>query len=211
MLRKYVKSLVPPPVRFALRELALEVRLARLHRAASRKARRYRVDGELLKVNLASGFHPKPGCDQRGPVRVHRRSAPRLAQAAAFSGQLRALHLCRAFFRASRISERGRDNRLGSRGRRHGVPGVAISAGVQTGAGAGWRAGHRRPGRGRDDRRVQSTGTKRPLRWSSGGDPSGATPRCTGSIISFARDANTSTPTMKKRWRRCFDHPCSAT
>jgi predicted SAM-dependent methyltransferase len=61
MLRKYVRSLVPPPVRFALRQLALEVRLARLHQASSQKARRYRVDGDLLKVNLASGLRPKPG------------------------------------------------------------------------------------------------------------------------------------------------------
>lgn len=60
-MREFVKSRVPPPVRYALRQLALEVRIARLHRASSRKARQFRPNGELLSLNLASGFHPKPG------------------------------------------------------------------------------------------------------------------------------------------------------
>jgi predicted SAM-dependent methyltransferase len=61
MLRKMVTSRVPPPLRFALRQLALEVRIARLHRASSSQARRYRGNGDLPRLNLASGYHPKPG------------------------------------------------------------------------------------------------------------------------------------------------------
>jgi predicted SAM-dependent methyltransferase len=60
-MRALVTSRVPPPVRFALRQLALELRIARIHRASSRKARRLGADGVLISVNMASGFHPKRG------------------------------------------------------------------------------------------------------------------------------------------------------
>ena len=60
-MREFVKSQVPPSVRYALRQLALEVRIARLHRASCRKARQFRPNGGLLSVNLACGCHPKPG------------------------------------------------------------------------------------------------------------------------------------------------------
>src|SRR4051812_9558433 len=61
MLRSLVKSAIPPPMRFALRQLALEVKIARLHKTYSQKARRYRADHGALKVNLASGARPKAG------------------------------------------------------------------------------------------------------------------------------------------------------
>ncbi|HEY7289538.1 MAG TPA: hypothetical protein VH583_06840 [Vicinamibacterales bacterium] len=48
-------------MRYALRQLALEIRIARLHRASCRKARAYRSNGTPLSVNLASGFNPKAG------------------------------------------------------------------------------------------------------------------------------------------------------
>jgi predicted SAM-dependent methyltransferase len=60
-MREFVKSRVPLSVRYALRHLALEIRIDRLHRASCRKARRFRPNGELLSMNLACGFHPKPG------------------------------------------------------------------------------------------------------------------------------------------------------
>jgi predicted SAM-dependent methyltransferase len=61
MLRQQVKSLVPPPLRYALRQLAQEVQIARLHRTSSRKARRLYADAGPLSLNLASGHHPKQG------------------------------------------------------------------------------------------------------------------------------------------------------
>ena len=107
MLRKYVRLLVPPPVRFALRQLALEVRLARLHRASSRKARRYRVNGDLLKGGiLASGLHPKPGWINVDLFESTADFCTSTLPTAALPGRLGALHLRRALFRASRISER---------------------------------------------------------------------------------------------------------
>src|SRR5262245_5055226 len=60
-MREFTKSQVPAPLRYALRQLALEIRIARRHRASCRKARQYGPNGTLLSINLASGFHPKRG------------------------------------------------------------------------------------------------------------------------------------------------------
>jgi len=61
MLRASVKSLVPPPLRYAIRQLVTEFEIARLHRASSKKARRAYADAGPLSLNLASGHHPKSG------------------------------------------------------------------------------------------------------------------------------------------------------
>jgi len=60
-VRAFLRSLVPPPVRFALRQLGLELRIARLHRKSSREVRRRQSTFPLPSVNFASGHHPKPG------------------------------------------------------------------------------------------------------------------------------------------------------
>jgi predicted SAM-dependent methyltransferase len=61
MLKQFVKPRVPAPLWFALRQLALELQIARLHRASSRKARALRAPADGFRLNLASGHQPKPG------------------------------------------------------------------------------------------------------------------------------------------------------
>jgi predicted SAM-dependent methyltransferase len=60
MWRKAAKALLPGPIWFALRQLALEVRIARLHRRGVRQAGRLRTAG-TLRLNLGSGDIPKEG------------------------------------------------------------------------------------------------------------------------------------------------------
>jgi predicted SAM-dependent methyltransferase len=58
--RRLVKSWLSPNVRRAVRNLQLEWRIQRLHRAGVHAARRF-AGQRGLKLNLASGYHPKPG------------------------------------------------------------------------------------------------------------------------------------------------------
>lgn len=61
MWKRLIKSRVPEPVWFALRETVSELRIARVHRAGCRIARRLSTRAEGVKLNLGSGLHPKPG------------------------------------------------------------------------------------------------------------------------------------------------------
>src|SRR2546429_551580 len=71
MWKKFVKARIPGPLLFAIRQLVLEVHVARLHRRGTRQAARLRNDETLLRLNLASGHLPKQGwinVDLFGPV-----------------------------------------------------------------------------------------------------------------------------------------------
>jgi predicted SAM-dependent methyltransferase len=59
-LAPFAKSRVAPPLWFAIRQLAAECHVERLHRQGCRQARRLQTTGPV-RLNLASGFHPKPG------------------------------------------------------------------------------------------------------------------------------------------------------
>jgi predicted SAM-dependent methyltransferase len=61
MFRRLVRARLSRSLRFALRQAALELRVQRLHRASCRDARRLERGGDPLRLNLASGHHPKPG------------------------------------------------------------------------------------------------------------------------------------------------------
>jgi predicted SAM-dependent methyltransferase len=59
-LTRFVKSQLSPGVLRALRDLRFELHIQRLHRAGTSAARRF--NGQRgLKLNLGSGYHPKPG------------------------------------------------------------------------------------------------------------------------------------------------------
>ena len=57
----WLRTRIPAPVRFALRQLLVEIRVARLHRAGVRDAARFAAADRPLRLNLASGHHPKAG------------------------------------------------------------------------------------------------------------------------------------------------------
>src|SRR3954470_4923361 len=69
--KAFVKRRLPGPLLFALRQTAEEVHVARLHRAAVRKAARLRTCHQPLRLNLACGYRPKEGwvnIDLFGPI-----------------------------------------------------------------------------------------------------------------------------------------------
>jgi predicted SAM-dependent methyltransferase len=71
MWRKAAKALLPGPIWVALRQVALEVQVARLHRRGVRQAARLRTADTLLRLNLGSGNVPKEAwinVDLFGPV-----------------------------------------------------------------------------------------------------------------------------------------------
>ena len=71
MWKSFIKSRIPGPVWFGLQQLALEIRVARLHRDGVRNAARLASRDTPLRLNLASGRVPKPGwinVDLFGPV-----------------------------------------------------------------------------------------------------------------------------------------------
>ena len=61
MWKKAAKRLLPGPIWFAVRQVALEVQIARLHRRGVRRAARLRTADPLLRLNLGSGDLPKEG------------------------------------------------------------------------------------------------------------------------------------------------------
>jgi predicted SAM-dependent methyltransferase len=70
-VKAFLKARLPRPLWFALRQLTLEIHIARLHRVGVREAARLRRGGGLLRLNLASGHVPKDGwvnVDLFGPV-----------------------------------------------------------------------------------------------------------------------------------------------
>jgi predicted SAM-dependent methyltransferase len=60
MLRPLAKRLTSRSLWIALREVAQEWRIQQMHRASTRKARTL-TGGQPLRLNMASGHHPKPG------------------------------------------------------------------------------------------------------------------------------------------------------
>ncbi len=61
MWKAFVKAHTPPSLVFALRQVALEIQIARLHRRAVRQAAALTRARSRLKLNLASGHRPKSG------------------------------------------------------------------------------------------------------------------------------------------------------
>lgn len=59
MLRLFIKSRLSRGLRHAARNLLDEWQIQRIHRTSLRKARH--LTARPLRLNLASGFHPKPG------------------------------------------------------------------------------------------------------------------------------------------------------
>ena len=59
MWKSFIKSRIPGPMWFALQQLTLEIRIARLHRDGVRNAARLAGRETALRLNLASGRVPR--------------------------------------------------------------------------------------------------------------------------------------------------------
>jgi predicted SAM-dependent methyltransferase len=61
MIRSFLKKRLPAPVLCAIRQLLIEIHVARLHRTGVRVALRLAAAAQAPKLNLGSGHVPKPG------------------------------------------------------------------------------------------------------------------------------------------------------